>query len=221
MRAFLIATVLGGLMACGSSDAEQGAGPTTDVGTSTPTPPADSGATASAGPKKPDPPADPKNDCLLAAMTGVAPVTPAFVVYASPNVVPPTMTGGTVAGQYAVDGAKVFLPAGTGGLVDTSQSTGSIVAWAVFDGKNYRLQLNGDFTLMTVAGPQSQSVDTESQGGFTASGSTLLLDHACDTATAGTAGYSFTEDGTGHATILVDLQTVYGETWLELEARSQ
>jgi hypothetical protein len=151
-------------------------------------------------------------------MAGVDAITPAFVVYTPPSVIPSAMKGGALGGHYAVDGAKVFLPLGSGGLVQAEQSTGSMVAWAVFDGTRYRLRLQGDFTLATVAGPKSQTVDVESQGGFVANDEVLELDHACDATAPADADYAFTDDGSGHATIVVKMFTQYGDTWLQLEA---
>ena len=69
-----------------------------------------------------------------------------------------------------------------------------------------------------VAGPQMQGTDSSSQGGFTATGPTLLIDHACDTAIAQEADYSFTDMGGGRATILIKTPSPYGDTYLELDA---
>ena len=57
----------------------------------------------------------PKNDCKLPDIKGVADVSPTFLVYAAPGTVPPTMTGGTLKGNYTVDKATVFLPSGSAG----------------------------------------------------------------------------------------------------------
>ena len=142
-------------------------------------------------------PPPPKNDCKLPELTDVADVTPAFIVYASPKDVPPTMTGGTLLGNYRVDAATVFLPSGTAGLVDPRTSTGKVNAWAVFSGTDYRLHLKADFTIASAAGPQAQGADSVSQGAFTVNGAALTLDHACDTAIAQEADYSFTDTGGG------------------------
>jgi hypothetical protein len=163
-------------------------------------------------------PPTPKNDCKLPELTDVADVTPSFIMYAAPKDVPKTMTGGTLLGSYRVDAATVFLPSGAAGLVDPRGSTGKVNAWAVFSGSNYRLHLTSDFTIASVAGPQMQSADSVSQGGFTVSGAALTLDHACDTAIAQEADYSFTDTGNGRATILIKTPSPYGDTYLELEA---
>jgi hypothetical protein len=217
MRALLSAFAFGILTACAAeTETVPTLEPAKDVGSTTPPP-------AKETPKKPaapaeEEPAPPKNECKLAAMTGVADVTPSFVVYAMPNEVPLEMTGGTLSGNYAVSGAKVYLPSGAGGLVDPEQSTGTLEAWAVFDGTNYRLHLKGDFTLASVQGPLSQGVDTESQGGFETKGEVLVLDHECSAAITDEADYSFTDDGNGHATILVKTSTPYGDSYLQLDA---
>jgi hypothetical protein len=160
----------------------------------------------------------PKNDCKLAALSGVADVTPRFVVYAAPTDVPPTMTGGTLVGNYRVDAATVYLPSGTAGLVDPRTSSGKVNAWAIFSGTDYRLQLKADFLIASAAGPQAQGADSVSQGAFTVSGPALTLDHACDTAIGQEADYSFTDTGNGRATILIKTPSPYGDTYLELDA---
>lgn len=217
LRAFVTGAVVSILTAC-AAEADQAPAPepAKDVGTTTP-PPAKDPAPKPAPKPEDDPPAA-KNECKLDAMSGVADVVPSFVVYAMPNEIPSEMTGGTLSGGYAVDGAKVYLPSGAEGLVDPAQSTGSVNAWAVFDGANYRLHLKADFTLASVQGPLSQGVDNESQGGFTTNGEVMVLDHACDTAIADEADYSFTDDGGGHATILIKTSTPYGDTYLQLDA---
>lgn len=191
--------------------------PAKDVGSTTPPPAAKAPANAPTAPSEDGPP-PPKNECKLDAMTDVADVVPTFVVYAMPNEIPLHMTGGTLSGRYAVDGAKVYLPSGAEGLVFPEQSTGSVNAWAVFEGASYRLRLKANFTLASVQGPLSQGTDTESQGGFTTKGEALLLDHACDAAIADEADYSFTNEGTGRATILIKTPTPYGDTYLQLDA---
>lgn len=218
MRAFLPAFTIGALLTACAAETEPGPAPepAKEVGNTTPLP-------AKQTPKKPaapppEEPAPPKNECKLDAMTGVADVTPSFVVYSMPNEIPLEMTGGTLSGQYTVDGAKMYLPSGAAGLVSPEESTGSVNAWAVFDGTNYRIHLKGDFTLASVQGPLSQGVDTESQGGFKTNAEILLLDHECNAAITNEADYSFTDDGNGHATILVKTSTPYGDTYLQLDA---
>ena len=223
MRAFLSTIVLGALVtlvaAC-AAEAEPAPAPEPQkqVESTTP-PPKNDPAPKPVDPPKEDP-APPKNECKLDAMTGVEDVVPSFVVYSMPNEIPLEMTGGKLSGHFAVDGAKVYLPSGAAGLVYPEQSTGTINAWAVFDGTNYRLHLKADFTLASVQGPLSQGVDTESQGGFTVSTEVLLLDHECDSAIANEADYSFTTDGNGHATILIKTPTPYGDTYLQLDANA-
>lgn len=218
MRAFLLVVVLGALTsACATETATVPAPePAKEVESTTP-PPKETPSKPAAPPKDDPPP--PKNECNLDAMTGVADVTPSFVIYSMPNEIPLEMSGGTLSGQYAVDGAKVYLPAGTEGLVSPEESTGTVNGWAVFDGKNYRLHLKGAFTLASVQGPLSQSADNESQGGFTTSGEKLILDHECVTPIDDEAEYSFTADASGHATILVKTSTPYGDTYLQLDAK--
>jgi hypothetical protein len=218
MRAFYRAFVTGALITACAAEADPvpAPEPAKDVGTTTP-PPKEEPAPTPVAPPKEDP-APPKNDCKLDAMTGVADVVPSFVVYSMPNEIPQEMTGGSLSGEYAVDGAKVYLPSGANGLVYAEQSTGSINAWAVFSGKNYRLHLKADFTIASVQGPLSQGADTESQGGFTTNAEALVLDHECNAALADEADYSFTEHGNGHATILVKTSTPYGDTYLQLDA---
>lgn len=217
MRAFLRAIVMGGVMtACAAEAGAPAPEPAKDVVTTTP-PPAGDPAPKPVDPPKDEPPPA-KNECKLDAMSGVADVVPSFVIHSMPNEIPLEMTGGTLSGEYAARGAKVYLPSGAAGLVDPEQSTGLVNAWAVFEGAKYRLHLKADFTLASVQGPLSQSVDTESQGGFTTNGEAILLDHACDTAIADEADYSFTDDGAGHATILIKTPTPYGDTFLQLDA---
>ncbi len=163
-------------------------------------------------------PPPPKNDCKLPELTDVSDVAPAFVVYAPPKDVPHTMSGGTLLGSYRVDAATVYLPSGTAGLVDLRGSFGTVNAWATFSGTDYRLHLTSSFTIATVAGPQAQGADSASQGAFTVSGAVLTLDHACDTAIAQEADYSFTDTGNGRATILIKTPSPYGDTYLELVA---
>ena len=222
MRAFLGAITVGaiGVMisAC-AAEAEPAPAPepAKEVGSTTP-PPAKQPTPAPKDPPKEEP-APPKNECKLDAMTGVADVTPSFVVYQMPNEVPLEMTGGTLSGQYAVDGAKVYLPSGAAGLIYPEESTGTINGWAVFDGTNYRLHLKAQFTLSSVQGPVSQGADTDSQGGFETNAETLLLDHECTGGASGDeAEYSFTDAGGGRATILVKQSTPYGDTYLQLDA---
>lgn len=217
MRVWMI--VLGGALvgACASDSEDPQPAPGTDVGANTPAP-AQSNAPKGGGGQKETPPAQPKNDCKLAAMTGVEDIAPSFVMYAFPNEIPMTMKGGTLAGKYVGVGAKVYLPSAAAGLVFPEQSTGTMNAWAVFDGTNYHLKLKGSFTLGSVQGPLSQDVDNESQGGFTVDSENIALDHACDTDTPQAADYSFTDDGSGKAMIVVKMQTPYGDTYLQLEA---
>jgi hypothetical protein len=187
--------------------------PATDVDKTIPAPPA-APAPAETPPPAPADAAPPPPDCSLGAVTGFPQVASTFEIGA-----PPTMTGGTLDGDYAVVKATVYLPTGAAGLVDTKTSTGKVSAWAVFKGSRYRLHLDSDFTIATTFGPQSQSVNTESQGGFTIAGPALKLDHACDTAITDEADYSFTDDGSGRATLLIKTPTPYGDTYLALEAQ--
>lgn len=219
MRAPLLSASLALLAlvaACASSTSPADTAPSTEVAPATPAPAPATDAAAPVDAADAAPP--PKNDCKLTDLAGVADVAPVFTTYAAPSVVPKTMTGGTLQGEYKVDKATVFLPAGTGGLVDARSSTGSVNAWALFNGTNYRLHLKATFNLVTAAGPQAQGADTASQGAFTTSGPTLLLDHACDGALTDEADYSFTDTGNGRATILIKTPTPYGDTYLQLDA---
>jgi hypothetical protein len=164
------------------------------------------------------PPPPPPNECKLSAMTGVTAVTPHFVIHTPPEVEPPAMTGGALDGKYTVDAATVFLPTAAFGLVDPETSTGTVTAWAIFDGTNYRLHLQSAFTLETAFGQQSQGADTASHGGFTTNGAALTLDHACTPGISDTAAYSFTDQGGGRATLLIKTSTPYGDTYLQLDA---
>lgn len=197
------------LVACAATT--EGPAPTSSADPTLPAPGAGEGAPdaapAEAAPAGPD--------CSLAALADVGTVDAVFVAAGAP----PAMTGGVLDGEYVVDDAKVFLPSGSAGLVDTRASSGTISAWAVFTGTRYRLSLRASFTLATVAGTQSQGVDTASQGGFTTSGAAIALDHACDAALTDEADYSFTDDGSGRATILIKTPTPYGDTYLALAAR--
>ena len=221
MRASLFAALVTPvlLIACAASSTDSPAPASTDVGTTVPAP-APSGETKTDGGTGGTDGAAPapKNDCKLTDVQGVADIAPEFLTHASPSVVPTTMTGGTLQGAYKVDKATVYLPSGTSGLVDARASTGSVNAWALFNGKNYRLYLKADFTLSTVAGPQAQGTDTASQGAFTTTGEVLTLDHACDGALTDEADYSFTDTGNGRATILIKTPTPYGDTYLQLDA---
>jgi hypothetical protein len=208
------------LTACSASGAGTGAPDQTAAETTLPTPlpeagtgTKDSGADAgdSAPPKK-------KNDCKLPELMGTADVTPTFVTNAPPGMAPPTMTGGTLSGSYTVDKVTVFMPVGSETIADPKKSTGTVNAWAIFDGANYRIRLKAAFTISTAFGPQSQGADTASQGGFTATGPALALDQACDTSTANVASYSFTESGAGRATILIKTPSSFGDTYMQLDA---
>src|SRR4051812_39179264 len=161
----------------------------------------------------------PHNDCLLAELAGVADVVPTFTTYEPPTTAPPAMTGGTLSGKYTVDKARVFLPTQTKGLADPTKSMGTVNAWAVFDGKDYRLYLKATFTISSVLGPQMQTADVVSQGAFMVAASALTIDHACDKAPPTTvADYTFTDDGSGRATILIKTPSMYGDTYLQLDA---
>ncbi len=210
-------------IACAANGAGSAAPPETDTAPTTPppAPASDAGlvkADASPATDASTSPPKPKNDCKLPELPAIADVTPAFVTIAPPSVSVPAMTGGTLNGQYLVDAATVYLPSGTAGLADPARSTGTVNAWAIFDGTNYRLHLKASFAIATVAGTQLQDTDTASQGGFTATGAALTLDHACDTVIPNEADYSFTETGGGRATILIKTPSPYGDTYLELDA---
>lgn len=190
------------------TDAATGPGSSTDGGTGK-----SDGAPAADGA-----PAPRANDCKLTGPTGVADVSPTFLFNDPPTIAPPAMTGGTLKGKYTVDKASVYLPTQTKGLADPAKSTGTVNAWAVFDGTSYFLYLKASFTISSVAGAQMQGTDVSSQGGFTVASAALTLDHACDTKPAGEADYSFTESGNGRAQILIKTSTTFGDTYLLLDA---
>jgi hypothetical protein len=211
------------LLACSANgSAATGDPPASDTAPTTPPPPVvDAGPAmvdASPAADASSPPSKPKNDCKLPDLPAIADVTPAFVTIAPPSVSVPAMSGGTLSGQYLVDAATVYLPSGTAGLADPQRSTGTVNAWAIFDGTNYRIHLKASFVIASVAGPQAQGADSASQGGFTVSGAALTLDHACDTVIPDEADYSFTDTGNGRATILIKTPSPYGDTYLELDA---
>jgi len=220
MRAHLFSASFGlVLMACSASSGGDAAPVDTEVAATAPAPtPGGDTAMDGGGGSADDAATPPKNDCKLASIQGITDVAPTFVTYASPSVVPTTMTGGTLQGQYTVDKATVYLPSGTAGLVDARNSTGSVNAWALFSGTSYRIYLKADFSLATVAGPQAQGTDTASQGAFTVTGAALTLDHACDSTIAQEADYSFTDTADGRATILIKTSTPYGDTYMQLDA---
>jgi hypothetical protein len=112
----------------------------------------------------------------------------------------------------------VYLPTGTVGVIDPKASSGTVPAWAVFKGSRYRLHVKANMTIATSFGPQTQSVDTESQGGFTTKAAALTLDHECDTAVMDAADYSFTDDGSSRPTLLVKSSTPYGDAYVAMEA---
>ena len=126
-----------------SSCSSSGATTTDPDGGSTPGSNPDGGA--GGGDARPD---APPNDCKLGELAGVADITPTFVTHEPPATAPPAMTGGTLNGSYKVDKAKVFLPTMTKGLADPTKSTGTVNAWAIFNGKNYRLFLKSTFSFL-------------------------------------------------------------------------
>jgi hypothetical protein len=207
-----------GLAACSSSDGGGGATPTAEGGGAPGTTNEGGTGKSDSAPAADGAPAPPANDCDLVALTGVADVAPTFVFYDPPASAPPAMSGGTLSGKYIVDKATVYLPTQTKGLADPAKSTGTVNAWAVFDGKDYLLNLKASFTISSALGPQMQGSDITSQGAFTTSGPALTLDHACDTKPAAEADYTYTDKGAGRATILIKTSTTFGDTYLELEA---
>jgi hypothetical protein len=131
--------------------------------------------------------------CALRAVVGAAAVTPTFANLAPPSVVVPTMTGGTVAGRFKFTRAAALLPAETASFVDPTKSSGSVTAWAVFEESSYRLHLDVALVVATsVSGNQAQTTSVDSQGTWTTSAASLVLDPSCDTATPAAAEYSFT-----------------------------
>lgn len=165
--------------------------------------------------------ATPGTGCKLTGLTGVADVTPTFV-FNEASTAPPAMTGGTLKGKYTVDKATAYLPAATKGVADPAKSTGTVNAWAVFDGTSYLIKLKVDFSIAITGGaPQAQASDVTSQGGFTTATAALTLDHACDTKPADEASYTFTDTGGGRAQILIKTSTPFGDSFLLLDAAKQ
>lgn len=183
----------------------------TDPGQSEKAPGAPPAQPPAADPAVPAPP--PAPDCSIAPLSGVPQIDATFLFTA-----PPAMTGGTLDGEYVIEKATVYLPPNLSGLVDTTKSTGKVVGWAVFKGPRYRVSLKADFTIVSALGTQAQSVDSESQGGFTTASAALKLDHECDGALTDEADYSYTDDGGGHERLLVKTPTAYGDVYMELDA---
>src|SRR6476661_6978794 len=89
------------LVACSASGGGGGAPVDTEVAPTVPAPTPDAGSpTTDAAPKTDAAPPPVKNDCKLGDVVGVADVAPTFLTYASPSVVPTTMAGGTLQGEY-------------------------------------------------------------------------------------------------------------------------
>jgi hypothetical protein len=198
---------------CAASEPTVDAPPAAASAPTLPVPAPEAGSSGDDAAEAGTPDASPTKDCSLGALTGIPVVAAQFVIGA-----PPAMTGGTLDGDYAVTKVTVYLPTGVAGLVDPKTSSGTVSAWAVFKGSRYRVHLKADFKIATSLGPQAQSVDTESQGGFTTSGAALTLDHACDTALADEADYSFTDDGSSRPTLLVKTTTPYGDAYMAMDA---
>jgi hypothetical protein len=199
----------------GDKSAEPG-GSTSPGGSTTTTPPSSS---TSSDPT-PTPPA-PASACGLPELTGVADVKPTFVVYdqAKGNV-PAVMKGGKIDGKYKVDKATVFLPAGVKGLAKPASSTGTVNAWAIFDGASYRLSLKADLQIDSIIGPQPQKEDDAAQGTFTATSEKLKLDGACSGSTTPNAELSFSDQG-ARGILLVKTTVSQGDVYLQLEAAKQ
>lgn len=204
-------------LACSSDDtvtippAEAGASSSGSSGASSGSSGTSSGDDSGAADAAPDTSKLPTStDCSIMPIAAIPDVTPDFVVL-STTVQPPAQTGGTLSGTYTVTKATVYLPAEialvSGGAAPTG--TGTVNAWSVFKGTRYLLHNN--VNLMVTAGKQSLPIATavDSQGGFTTAAEKLTLDYSCDTKQPDQADYTFTDDGSGTATILVKTSTVY------------
>lgn len=225
----LIAVSLASLtFACSGSDSGSTSEPSTADGKPTPGGTSSPGGSTATNPPPaststdptPTPPA-PASACGLPELTGVADVKPTFVVYdqAKGNV-PAVMKGGKIDGKYKVDKATVFLPAGVKGLAKPATSTGTVNAWAIFDGASYRLSLKADLQIDSIIGPQPQKEDDAAQGTFTATSEKLKLDGACSGTTTPNAELSFTDQG-ARGILLVKTTVTQGDVYLQLEAAKQ
>jgi len=226
----LLLTVLAGgafaaataVAACSSSDANSGASPSSDAGDAPETGGDDLDGSAEAT----VPPADPSS-CNLPDVTGATPVAATFKIYdPQAGTVPATMTGGSVGGTYRVDKATVYLPNNVKGLAHPDTSTGTVTAWAVFQGKNYKLSVAYDFSIDSAIGPQAQTSEKHGAGTFSVDGPKISFDTACDPANAITnVELSFTDHGDGGVLVIktsVDTPIVGpGDAYIELGAVKQ
>ena len=199
--------------ACSSSDDSSGTVPPAEAGSSSGSSGTSSGSSGSSGDAAAVDAADASKvptstDCSLMALTGIGDVTPTFVVYHSPDVVPPAQTGGTLSGSYTVDKATVYLPPEIAAFTPTG--SGTINAWAIFKGTRYMLHNKSDLKVSAAGMTLPIVSDVTSQGGYTTATEKLTLDYACDTTQPAAADYSYTDDGSGGATILVKTTTSYG-----------
>jgi hypothetical protein len=130
------------------------------------------------------------------------------------------MKGGEADGTYKVDKAIVYLPSSVKGLARPASSTGTVNAWAIFDGSSYRLSLKADLSIDSIIGPQPENEDVAAQGTFSVAAEKLNLETACDPATAPNAELSFSDQGP-RATILIKTQVPQGDVYLQLEATKE
>jgi hypothetical protein len=155
---------------------------------------------------------------VLAPVTGATAVTPKFVVIDSTaGVAPPTLTGGTLSGRFIANKATVYLPAATKPIAKPATSTGTITAWAEFDGTHFREAIVADLTIDTLLGPNKQSDDVENQGLYATSNAALQFTKLCTDAGATTPTMTYQISGTS-GELLVKLTTPAGDAYLLLEA---
>jgi hypothetical protein len=221
----VLASVFALVVACSSSDSSSSvtgddAGPGTSFGSDH-----DSGATSEddAGTDSAAPPASP-GDCDIADLTGVPPVTPTFKVYDTPpGTVPDTMTGGTIAGTYTVDKATVYLPKNFADAEKPDTSTGTMTAWAVFEGTSYKFSMDYDFKIDTVLGPQAQKATVKDSGTYSVNGANLTRETSCDPGSAPQqADLSFTDSGArGTIVMKTTISTPLGpgDVYIQLDAK--
>ena len=168
----------------------------------------------------PDPPADAASACNLNEITDATPVKVEFVNLAPPTVVAPRMTGGATAGRFRVVGARVYLPKETASFTDPAKSSGTVTAWSIFQGSEYRIHINLDLVVKAKLGAdQIVKQTSDSQGKFTVTGERLTFDQSCDAKKTAQPEYSFTNSGTA-VTIVIKAKVgpTNSDSYTELQA---
>jgi hypothetical protein len=165
-------------------------------------------------------PPDASTTCKLSEVTDATPVAVEFVNLAPPSVVAPTMTGGDVIGRFRVIKARVYLPKETASYTDPPKSTGTIRAWSVFEGSDYRIHIDMDLVVKAKLG-EDQTVKqlSDSQGKVKVDGAKLTFDQSCDPQPTAQPEYSFTHIGTA-VTILIKAKVgpTNSDSYTELQA---